>query len=309
MTNNGTLKICAIGEVMIEMAPLGGAQYQRGFAGDTFNTLWHMAQILGPRARAGYVTKVGTDALSDDFVEMLTTDGLDPTATGRDPERTMGLYLIALKDAERSFHYWRAQSAAKQLAADPAWLAQQVAGADLIHVSGITVAILSPDDRASLLQTLSQARRNGSLVSFDPNIRPALWASQDEIRTTLAEYLAETDIALPSFDDETTHWGDATPQATRRRFLEAGVTHVLVKNGSDPVVAHVNGKDLEISTPKATGIIDTSGAGDAFNAGFLSAFLSGAQAEDAIRSGQRVSAEVIRHLGARIPKEKIPSVL
>ena len=308
MTNNGTLKICAIGEVMIEMAPLGGAQYQRGFAGDTFNTLWHMAQILGPRARAGYVTKVGTDALSDESVEMLSTDGLDPTATGRDPERTMGLYLIALKDAERSFHYWRAQSAAKQLAADPAWLAQQVAGADLIHVSGITVAILSPDDRATLLHTLSQARRNGSLVSFDPNIRPALWASQRDIQSTLPGFLTETDIALPSFDDETTHWGDATPEATRSRFLEAGAKHVLVKNGSDPVVAHVNGKDLEISTPLATGIIDTSGAGDAFNAGFLSAFLSGAQAEHAIQAGQRVSAEVIRHLGARIPKSKIPSI-
>ncbi|MCK0094846.1 sugar kinase [Yoonia sp. F2084L] len=298
-------KVVAIGEAMIEMAVVGDNQYRRNFAGDTYNTAWHMAQLLGGNAVVGFVTCVGTDTLSDAFVAELKQDGLDLTAVRRISDRTMGLYLIALDGVERSFHYWRSASAATCLADDPDWLANAVEGAGLIHVSGITLAILAPESRVRLLRVLKQARAEGVRVSFDPNVRPKLWTSTQEIRTTVSDFLAVTDIALPSFDDEQLIWGDETPEKTIKRLDGAGVAEIIVKNGEAPTM----GQSFAVPAPAITGIRDTSGAGDAFNAGYLVARLQGKGSRDAVDLGHEVSGEVIRHFGARIPKQNIPKLV
>ena len=187
--------IAAIGEAMIELAPQASGDYRRGFAGDTFNTLWHMTQLMKGEGWTRFVTRIGQDALSESFATELISSGIDTAGVSRDLVRTMGLYLIELKNAERSFHYWRGQSAAKLLAADANFLAASLTGCGLIHLSGITLAILSEEDRGRLFEVLSACRKNGALVSFDPNIRPRLWNSPDEIRSTLSCMLSLTDIA------------------------------------------------------------------------------------------------------------------
>lgn len=294
--------VVAVGEAMLELAPVGDGLYARGYAGDTFNTVWHMAQLLGARARVGYVTRVGVDTLSDDFVHDLAADGLDTTGVARDPERTMGLYLIALDGVERSFHYWRSASAARALADDRAVLARAVQDAGLIHLSGITLAILSPEARMTLWEILAQARSGGAVIAFDPNIRPRLWPSSDAARAAVTAMLAVTDIALPSFDDEASLWGDATPAATVARYVATGVGEVVVKNGPGDVVFQAGDDAGTQPTPPVTDIRDTTGAGDAFNAGYLSARLAGLPPVQAIAAGQSLSAEVLRHAGARAPK-------
>ena len=298
-------KCVAIGEAMIEMAVVGENQYCRDFAGDTYNTAWHMAQLLGDKSDVGFVTCVGEDALSDAFVEQIAQDGLNTATMQRIPDRTMGLYLIALNGVERSFHYWRNASAAKCLADDPEWLASAIDGAGLIHISGITLAILAPESRARLRAALEQARKDGARVSFDPNIRPKLWASTSEIKMTVADFLAVSDIVLPSFDDEHLIWGDKTPAGTVDRLAAAGVQEVIVKNGE----ADVTGQGFAVPTPAITNIRDTSGAGDAFNAGYLAARLQGAAPRHAVVCGQVISGEVIRHFGARIPKGQVPALV
>jgi len=132
----------ALGEAMIEMAETGEGIYRKGFAGDTFNTAWHMAQIPDAELPVRFVTKVGTDRLSAAFVTGLQADGLDTSGIARVADRTMGLYMIELDGTERSFHYWRNSSAARLLAEDEKWLAKSLQGTGLIHVSGITLAIL-----------------------------------------------------------------------------------------------------------------------------------------------------------------------
>ena len=131
--------------------------------------------------------------------------------------------MIELDGVERSFHYWRDTSAARHLADDPAVLERALAGASLIHLSGITLAILSPTARETLFAALGKARAAGARIAFDPNIRARLWSSPTVLRDTLTAVLRHVDIALPSFDDESAHFGDASPQATLARFHAAGV--------------------------------------------------------------------------------------
>lgn len=303
-----SLNTVAVGEAMVELAPVGDRQYRRGFAGDTFNTAWHMAQALQGCAKVGFATRVGQDRISDAFVAELTADGLDVSVVGRDPMRIMGLYLIELNGVERSFQYWRDSSAARGLASDAGALAQAFAGAGLIHLSGITLAILSPADRETLFAALAQARESGARVSFDPNIRPRLWSSIDEARQTISQVLALTDIALPSFDDEAAVWGDATSKATIARFVSAGVAEIAVKDGAGPVSVLSDCHIETVPTPEVQGICDTTGAGDGFNAGYLAARLLGQTPEVAVTAGQKFSGEVIRHFGARLQKAFVPSL-
>lgn len=299
------MKVTSIGEAMVEIAPVGDGLFRRGFAGDTYNTAWHMAQLLGGRAEVAFATRVGQDSLSDAFVAGLEADGLSIAGVGRDPIRTMGLYLIELDGVERRFHYWRSASAARGLADDPAALGAALDGAGLIHLSGITLAILAPDARARLRDALAKARGQGARISFDPNIRPRLWSSPDEVRGVLPGFLSLTDVILPSFDDEAATWGDADPAATVARYRAAGIAEVVVKNGAGEVLACLGGTCERHPTPPVTGIRDTAGAGDAFNAGYLAARLTGAGQGEAIARGRDTAAAVLQSSGARALPEKL----
>jgi len=294
-------RILGVGEAMLEFASVGDGHYRRGFAGDTLNTCWHMAQLLGAVARVGYCTRVGTDAFSGELVEFIASAGLETAHVARDPDRTVGLYVISLNGAERSFSYWRETSAARRLADDRDTLRAAFNDCALIHVSGITLAVIGEKGRRNLHEALIQARKRGVLVSFDPNVRLRLWPDQAMLRDAALTMFAVTDIALPSFDDEALVWGDPDPDATLKRIAAAGVAEIVVKNGAGEVAWLANGVASRSPTPMATAVRDTTGAGDAFNAGYLAARFVGAAPGEAVSFAQGVAGEVIGHFGALTP--------
>jgi len=287
--------IVGVGEAMVEFAPASAGLYARAFAGDALNTLWYLAR-LGVACRL--VTRVGADALSDDFVGFLRASGIDEAAVSRDPERTMGLYMIELDGAERRFLYWRDSSAARRLANDPGRLDAGLAGATLVHVSGITLAIIGAEGRRNLVAALHRARARGARVCFDPNLRRRLWKDEVEAREAQAGLYAVTDIALPSFDDEAALWGDATPQDCAARLAGLGVGEIVVKNGAGAAHVHRCG---EVAAARGVEARDTTGAGDSFNAGYLAARLGGLAPAEACGFAHRLAGEVVRWPGALAP--------
>jgi 2-dehydro-3-deoxygluconokinase len=297
--------VVGIGEAMVEFAPVGDNLYRRGFAGDTLNTCWHMAKLVGPHGRVGYFTRVGEDAFSSEFLDFLAASGLDGSAVARDSERAIGLYVISLSGAERSFSYWRDSSAARKLADAYEALLEAIAGKGLIHISGITLAVIGAAGRKNLLKALDAARASGSIVSYDPNVRPRLWRDPNEMREALRDALDVCDIALPSFDDEAKVWGDASTEETAKRIGDLGVREVVVKNGKDAVALLADGALTHVPTAQVSDVRDTTGAGDSFNAGYLAARLVGMTPADACRLGQDVAGEIIRHFGALAPESAL----
>jgi 2-dehydro-3-deoxygluconokinase len=289
------------GEAMVEMAPVAGGLYAQGFAGDTLNTCWYLKRLAGEARRVGYLTRAGEDALSDQFVAFLASSGLDVGAVSRDPERTLGLYLIHLEGSERRFSYWRGQSAARRLADDPARLEEALRDAALIHVSGITLAIIEARGRRNLRAALEDARARGAKVSFDPNVRRRLWPDEATLRAALEEMFAACDIALPSFDDEAGVWGDLSLEASVARIAALGVPEIVVKNGAGPAMVFAEGELASAPAIPVRDARDTTGAGDSFNAGYLAARLAGRGAADACAFAHRLAAEVVRHPGALAP--------
>lgn len=292
--------LLCIGECMIELSGGMDDLYRGGFAGDTLNTAWHARAHLPGQTPVAYYTAIGTDRMSDRMLGFFAEAGIEADEVLRVADRRPGLYMIEQRDGDRHFTYWRERSAARLLAEDADRLARVVAGRDLVYLSGITLAILSPEGRDRLLAAL-----RGACVAFDPNIRPVLWESPDVMRETLTRAAALARIILPSFDDEAAHFGDPDPAATVARYAGASPdAEIVVKDGPKPAHLHADGQTARIEVPQVAHVVDATGAGDSFNGRYLAERLKGAPAHEAVRAAIETSGAVIGHHGA-IPRQAI----
>ncbi|WP_421912625.1 sugar kinase [Mesorhizobium sp.] len=298
MAGNG---VASIGECMLELSGQAGPNWRMGFAGDTFNTLWALHALSGDRP-ATYVSAFGDDPFSHDQIGFFAQNGIgigaSPVIAGARP----GLYAISLAGAERSFTYWRGDAAARQLASDPVALAKSLQNQSLVYFSGITLAILDEAPRKALLAAIAIARGAGSRIAFDPNYRPRLWRKREDAQAAILEALAVTDIALPTFPDEQMLFGDTTPEATAERLGEI-VGEIVVKNGEDPALVVSNGVIARVPAVHVAAPVDTTGAGDSFNGGYLAARLAGHAPTEAAGYAHRVAAAVVQVRGALAPFE------
>ncbi|MER9391743.1 MULTISPECIES: sugar kinase [unclassified Mesorhizobium] len=293
--------VASIGECMLELSGQAGPNWRMGFAGDTFNTLWALHALSGERP-ATYVSAFGDDPFSQGQISFFAENGIDIGASPVIPGARPGLYAITLTGAERAFTYWRSDAAARRLASDPAALAKSLENQALVYFSGITLAILDAAARKTLLAEVAKARAAGSLVAFDPNYRPRLWQSREEAQAAILDALAVADIALPTFPDEQMLFGDSAPEATAERFGKL-VGEVVVKNGEEPALIATGGALQPVPAQHVATPVDTTGAGDSFNGGYLAARLAGHAPADAVQRAHRVAAAVVQVRGALAPFE------
>jgi 2-dehydro-3-deoxygluconokinase len=295
------MRFLAIGECMAELAPSAApGDYRLGFAGDTFNTAWYLAR-LWPEIAVSYFTAVGGDAISTQMLEGIQASGIDTSHVQKVQGRSVGLYLISLNNGERSFSYWRGQSAARLLADNPDALATALAAADLIYFSGITLAILDEAARARLLSALETARAAGKTIAFDPNLRPHLWSDPALMTKTIMQGAAVSDIALPSFEDEARWFNDMDPEATADRYASAKVSTVIVKNGPDPVLYQLGGQRGSVPVPPLAHVVDTTAAGDSFNAAVLAGIVAQKPLAEAVAQACQLAGQVVQGKGALVP--------
>jgi len=294
--------VATIGECMLELSGRGDG-WKMGFAGDTFNTLWALRALCADRP-ATYISAFGDDPFSRDQIAFFSDNGIGIGASPAIPGARPGLYAITLTGAERSFTYWRSDAAARQLASDPAALAKSLENQALVYFSGITLAILDETGRHALIAAVAGARAAGSLVAFDPNHRPRLWPSREAAQAAIAQALAVTDIALPTFPDEQMLFGDSAPEATAERLARI-VGEVVVKNGEQPALVRADGSSAWVPAVHVAEPLDTTGAGDSFNGAYLAARLAGHDPAEAARRAHRVAAAVVQVRGALAPFETL----
>jgi 2-dehydro-3-deoxygluconokinase len=305
-------RVGIIGECMIELNGRPFGEMRQTFGGDSLNTAVYMSRMATGVAEINYITAMGRDPLSMGMIERWALEGVNCRHVLLDEQRFPGLYLIQLDDeGERTFLYWRSESAARYLVQHPqfAGVAEDLMAMDMIYLSGISLAILPPADRLSLLSHLEQAASRGVHVVFDSNFRPALWKDgPEEARQVYRRLLAFTHLAIMTLDDEQMLWGETAADAVIQRLHDDGVRHVVIKQGAESCLISDGFALLEVPTTPVEHVVDTTSAGDSFNAAFMSAWLSGLAPEACARRGHRLAATVIQHKGAIIPRHAMPDV-
>lgn len=296
-------RFVAVGECMVELIRHDEKTLGLGYAGDTANTAIYLKRVGGPDTTVHYLTALGDDHLSSALRAHLEAEGLvvEPQiVTGASP----ALYLVHTDEVgERTFTYYRDASPVRQLFAagvDDAQAAA-IASADLVYFSAITLQLLTPAGREHLRTQLETARRRGTRVAFDSNYRARGWASPEDAAIAIADAARVTDIALPSLADEQLLNPGSTVDDVIARYREAGVGEIVVKDGAAPT--HVWADDTLESFPCTVNRapVDTTGAGDSFNAAYLHARTTGESVATAVKAAQDLAAHVIEHRGAIVP--------
>lgn len=302
--------IATIGEVMVELAPFPTQATTEpdlmalSFAGDTYNTAIYMARL---GIQTDYVTQLGVDPYSAQILAQMDREKIGVSLINCLPGRTPGLYIIRnTPDGEREFFYWRKEAPARELfanAKDAAHLTQQLASCDCVYLSGITLAIISADARQHLLQSLRELRQQGVKIAFDSNYRPRLWSSPAEAQAAMLAIMQHTDIALLTLDDEELLWGDNTLTGCIARYQDFGISELVLKRGAKEAIIIADDQETHVPVPPVNNIVDTTGAGDTFNAGYLASRFQGGSITEAAQQGIRCAGIIIRHRGGVIDKQ------
>jgi 2-dehydro-3-deoxygluconokinase len=299
------MKVASIGECMIELSQVSDGVFARGFGGDTLNTAVYLSRL---GIDTTYVTALGDDALSSTMVTNWNAEGIDTREVLRVPGALPGLYMIERNaKGERSFLYWRSQAPARRFfdLADDATL-DRLSRFDWLYLSGISLSLYSDSGLERLFTLLKTTRTRGGRIAFDGNFRPRGWPDRETAQRTFNRLLPLVDLALPTGEDEQALFGDTDAAATIARLASAGVKEIVVKRGPDGCLIAANGEIVEVAPPVVVSPVDTTAAGDSFNAGYLAARIGNASIRDAALAGHRLASAVIMLPGAVIPRDQMP---
>jgi 2-dehydro-3-deoxygluconokinase len=283
-----------IGEAMLELSQ-DGAGWRMGYGGDTLNVAVHLARA---GISSAYLTALGTDPLSAGLKAQWQAEGLDTSLVLTNPARTTGLYAIATDaTGERTFTYWRDTSAAREIfgCSGAEHAVRQAESADLLGFSLITLAILEPAARTRLLDLAATVRAAGGQVAFDSNYRAHLWTSAEQAAAARDNAIAVATIGLPTLEDEVALSGFGDASAIAAHWTALGCKEVVVKLGADG--CRLPDGTL-LAPPRRLQPLDTSGAGDAFNGGYLASRLRGVGPCAAAQVGNALAGWCVMRPGA-----------
>ena len=295
-------RVLCLGEVMVELSldPDDPTKATVGVAGDTYNTAVYLKRSA-PELEVAYATRLGRDRFSAMIRDSLTDEGISDALVTASDDRLPGLYAISTDEGgERSFLYWRDRSAYRTLFDSPGPDLDAMASFDIIYHSAISIAVLPDEARRRFLDWLATYREGGGCVVFDSNYRPRLWPDTDAARTAIERAWRSCDIGLPSLDDEIALYKDADAEAVLQRLRTWGVAAGALKRGAEGPLS-LSGIDCP-DCPPAPRVVDSTAAGDSFNAGYLAARLTGASEAEALAAGHALASKVVQHRGAILPR-------
>jgi 2-dehydro-3-deoxygluconokinase len=298
------MRIVCIGECMVELRAGDGASdtFARSYAGDAYNTAVYLKRSL-PEGQVQFLTATGEDAISGAMRSAWQLQSIDAELAFTVRGATPGLYLIETDPTgERRFHYWRNDSAARH------WLAQLLArgesilwGADLIYLSGISLAILKPAQRSEAIALLARLKGHVGRIAFDPNFRSSLWEDREAATRTIDAALGSADIALPSTEDLRMLFDVEAPDEQLNLLEARDIQEIALTLGAEGCMVSAEKRRSKLSPVSASHDVDTSGAGDSFNGAYLARRLQGGSVRQAAEFGMVVASRVVSHRGAIVP--------
>lgn len=304
--NNSSPTFVAIGECMLELIPHTDHLLKKSYAGDVYNALVYAKRCFN-NIDCGFFTGVGKDVMSRDMLCRWQQEGLNLAYTQDSDTHSLGIYAISVdNEGERSFSYWRKDSAATQLMEykSQEQLLELFEPVDLVFFSGIVVGILANEDKLKLFELIDTLKTQGKVIAFDPNYRPTMFSSHQDAAAWMTKAYQVSDIALPGLDEHQVIYQHQNVDDVVDFCLAQGVKEVVVKAGkAGTYVASVSEPMIHQGFVPAPKQVDSTAAGDSFAGAYLGSRLNNLSPEFALLNANKVAAEVVQHQGAILSQQ------
>ena len=290
-------RVLVVGEPLVELLEEPKGTVRRGFGGDALNLSVYLARV-SPTIHVILATEVGSDTDSDSLLSLCRDEGIDDRYIRRVAGAELGRYRVTVDGSgERAFAYERSASPFRDALAGDAALPDP-GSVDALCFSGIAVAVLRDAGRRRLLGYAERVRNAGRMVVYDPNHRSALWSDDADAREWTARIAPNADVLIASAEDGRELMQVESTAEIARAFHMIGAREVVVTDGPRPCVVLYRGVVAAIAAVGPMHVIDTTAAGDAFDAGYIAARLRGETPEKCAVAGHALAATVVGHRGA-----------
>lgn len=278
-------KMITIGETMAAFVPGASGpiryvgDYRMRSAGAESNTAIGVAKL---GVDAAWLSRVGNDEFGLFLRNQIRSEGVDCTKLIFDKDHATGVMFKEQSVSETKVYYYRENSAASHLSASdltPVFFEN----ADLLHMTGIT-PVLSRSCEEMTHAAFAMAKEKGLKISFDPNIRKKLWKNRD-YTPLLKQLIFQSDIVLMGIDEAEILFGTRDrDKILEKLFTEGNIEYVALKDGGRGAVVASAKESFEIP-PYPCKCVEPIGAGDGFNAGFITGILKQKELELCGRMG------------------------
>ena len=296
--------IVALGEPMVEFnqtGERGGRLFLQGYGGDTSNFAVAAAR---QGARVGCLGAIGDDVHGAMLRALWAQEGIDAGGVRSDPLGYTAIYFVTHSAQGHDFHFFREGSAASRVTPEDLDIGR-IAGARLLHLSGISLA-LSDGARRSCWAAIEAARHHGVRVSFDTHLRLKLWP-RDVARVEIERAIARCDLCLPSLDDITALTGLDDPEAVVDYCHGLGAPVVALKLGHRGALIS-DGRERWHIAPWPCQPVEATGAGDTFGGALVHRWLCGDPWPEAGRYAAAAAALSTQGYGAVEPIPRADAV-
>lgn len=261
-------------------------EFNASIAGAELNVAVGLTRLGHP---VTYMSRVGEDPFGDKVREFLHRQGIDDSALAVDPTRRTGfMFKSKVIHGDPATAYWRRGSAASAIGPSDAD-AVDWSKVRLLHLTGI-LPVLSDSAREATESFMDRACKESVFISFDPNLRPALWRSRDAMRETLCHLCSKADLVLPGLGEGRELFGASSVEEVGQAFISNGARYVVVKDGPRGAYATDGRRSVYVPAFVVAAVVDTVGAGDGFAVGLLSALLEGKSFAEAMERGCAIGA-------------------
>ncbi|WP_096668507.1 sugar kinase [Polaromonas sp. AET17H-212] len=297
---DSALDVVTFGEAMLLLVadrpgPLEDAgAFHKRTAGAETNVAIGLARL---GLKVGWASRLGTDMMGRYLIKAMAGEGIDCSHVICDPTQKTGFQFKGrvLDGSDPPVEYHRQGSAASHMGVqdiDEDWLLS----ARHLHATGVFAAV-SASTLPAARRTLDLMRAAGRSVSFDPNLRPTLWASPGVMRDAINDLAARAHWVLPGLEEGRFLTGETSAEGIARFYRQRGAQLVVVKLGSEGAYFDGDSGCGHVPGFPVAEVVDTVGAGDGFAVGVISGLLDGLGVPQAVRRGAWIGARAVQVLG------------
>lgn len=237
-----------------------------------------------------YLTRLGDDPFGHYIENQLKKNNIGTSMVTYDSVYRTGIQLKnRVTDGSDPYApYYRKGSAASHISVKEID-ALDLTDVELVHVTGIPPA-LSESAREATFRLMERAKEEGIFLTFDPNLRPALWENEETMIRVINELAQNTDVVLPGIGECAILAGTEDVEATADFYQNLGAKTVVIKDGSNGAYVRDGKASYRVPGYKVTNVVDTVGAGDGFAVGVLSGILEGLEMKESVLRGNAIGA-------------------